>query len=46
MAKVKLLVRFAPMTARAYATLVGMIVAERLWVVDGPPVRSREKELT
>ena len=46
LAKVRLLVRFAPMTMRAYATLVGMIIAERLWVVEGPPVRPREKELT
>ena len=46
LAKIRLLVRFAPMTARAYATLAGMIVAERLWVVEGPPVRSRGKELT
>ena len=46
LAKARLLVRFVPMTARAYVTLVGVIIAERLWVVEGPPVRSREKELT
>ncbi len=30
LAKVGLFVRFGPMTARAYATLVGVIIAERL----------------
>jgi hypothetical protein len=46
LAKVGLLVRFGPMTARAYATLVRVIVAERLWVVGGLSVRSRKRELT
>jgi hypothetical protein len=46
LAQARLLVRFGPMTARAYVTLVGVIIAERLWVVEGPPVRTCDKELT